>query len=67
LPELEREKQSDQTDTQVAFGATPAKAVPVNVPDTTQGQKRTRDEEDVEEEEDEDAEMELDSGDDDSE
>jgi U2 small nuclear ribonucleoprotein B'' len=67
LPELEREKQLEQAGTQgVAFGAGPAKAVPVNVPDATQGQKRTRDEEEVEEEDDEDAEMEIDSGDDDS-
>lgn len=65
LPEPEREEEPEQTTAQTAgFGAAPAKAVPVNAPDATKGQKRARDEE--EEEEEEDAEMEIDESDEDS-
>lgn len=60
MPEPEREEEPEQITTQApgAFGAAPAKAVPVNAPDAAKGQKRARDEE--EEVEEEDAEMEMD-------
>ncbi|OAL06602.1 RNA-binding domain-containing protein [Phaeosphaeriaceae sp. SRC1lsM3a] len=61
MPEPEREDEPEQVAAAQpgAFGAAPAKAVPVNAQDAAKGQKRARDEE--EEEEDEDAEMEMDS------
>lgn len=64
LPEPEREAEpEEQTTAQTkGFGAAPEKAVPVNAPDATKGQKRGRDEEE-EEEEDDDAEMEMDVSD----
>lgn len=65
LPEPEREDAPEQPTAQsAAFGAAPAKAVPVNAQDAAKGQKRARDEE--EEEDDEDAEMEMDVSDEDS-
>jgi U2 small nuclear ribonucleoprotein B'' len=65
MPEPEREDEPEQVAIQEGgFGAAPAKAVPVNAPDTAVGQKRARDEE--EEDEDEDAEMEMDVSDEDS-
>jgi U2 small nuclear ribonucleoprotein B'' len=64
MPEPEREEEPEQTVTQApgAFGAVPAKAVPVNAPDAAKGQKRARDEEEEAEAdaEEDDAEMEMD-------
>jgi U2 small nuclear ribonucleoprotein B'' len=62
MPEPEREEEPEQPTTQApgAFGAVPAKAVPVNAPEAAKGQKRTRDEEEEAEEEEDDAEMEMD-------
>jgi U2 small nuclear ribonucleoprotein B'' len=63
MPEPEREDEPEQAEIQPgAFGAAPAKAVPVNAQDAAVGQKRVREEE----EEDEDAEMEMDVSDEDS-
>jgi hypothetical protein len=65
MPEPEREEEPEETPAQIAgFGAAPAKAVPVNAPDATKGQKRIREEE--EEDDDEDAEMEMDESDEES-
>jgi U2 small nuclear ribonucleoprotein B'' len=62
LPEVEREEEPEETTAAAAgFGAAPAKAVPVNAPDATKGQKRGRDEE---EEEDDDGGSEMDVSDD---
>ncbi|KAH9860505.1 hypothetical protein J1614_011836 [Plenodomus biglobosus] len=66
MPEAEKtgDGSEDTAAPEAAFGAAPAKAVPVNAQDATKGQKRTREEED--EGEDEDAEMEMDVSDSDS-
>jgi U2 small nuclear ribonucleoprotein B'' len=64
LPEVERGDEPEEVTAQAAgFGAAPAKAVPVNAPDATKGQKRVRDEEEEEEEE-EDGGSEMDVSDD---
>lgn len=61
MPEAEREDEPEETTAPAAgFGAAPAKAVPMNAPDATKGQKRGRDEE----EEEEDAGSEMDVSDD---